>query len=98
MYIGSFISPVIGLRMKNYYFNKIVGIDGSFDYYLLSFFTSKIDAAFDMSLGVLFKVFEKKKINLKIRADLIGMFVISNAKLENSVKLQISFGMGLNEK
>jgi len=98
VFLRSFITPVIGLRIKNYYFNKIIGIDGSIDYYLITFFTSKMDAAFDTSFGILFRVYQKKKISLMIRSDIIGTFIISDGKLENSLKLQISFGMGINEK
>jgi len=98
VYVKSFVTPIIGLRMRNYYFNKYIGIDGVFDFYFISFFTSRFDAAFDASVSFLYRFYTYKKISLVLRADLIGTFIIGNKKLENNLKLQFSFGMGLNEK
>jgi hypothetical protein len=91
-------SPLIGFRVKDFYFNKFIGINGSFDFYLISFFTSYFDAAFDVNLGILYRFYSYKDMKFYIRSEVFAYFLVGYKKLENNIKLQISAGISLNEK
>lgn len=96
--ITSLLSPTFGLRVRNFYFNNYIGLDGAFDFYLFSFMTGYFDAAFDAKLGLLVRIFSHKAVNFYIRTDLLATFTVGYGRLENNVKLEISAGMGINEK
>ncbi len=96
--ITNLISPVIGLKLTRWFFNKYVGIDASFHYYLISPFTSYFDAAFDSTLSLLIRFYQLKRFGFIIRTDINPFFLIQDGKLEYNVKFQISFGIGINEK
>lgn len=96
--ITSLLSPTVGLRVRNYYFNRYIGLDGAFDLYLFSFMTSHFDVAFDAKIGLLVRFFSHKALNLYIRTDILATILIGDGRVENNVKLEISAGMGINEK
>jgi hypothetical protein len=98
VFITNLISPIIGLKFTRWFFHKYIGIDASIHYYLISPFTSYFDAAFDTRFSLLCRFYQYKRIGFIIRTDIIAFFLIGEGKLENNIKFQISFGIGINEK
>ncbi len=84
--------------MKDYFFNKYVGISGYFDFYLAGGFTSYFDAAFDINLGILVKVYQSSNFSLYLRTEALAYILTGYGKVENCLKIQTSLGLKINEK
>ena len=98
MLIQNMFSLIIGLNMKDYFFNKYIGISGNFDIYLVSPFTSYFDIAFDFNIGILTKILKYKSMTSYIKTEIISYFLFFNGKMENNLKIQTSLGFKINEK
>lgn len=96
--ITNLISPIIGLKLTRWFFNKYIGLDASFHFYLISPFTTYFNAAFDGTLSLLIRFYQLKRFGFVIRTDINPFFLIRDGKLEHNIKFQISFGIGINEK
>ncbi len=98
MLVQNFYSPVLGIQMKDFYFNEFVGISGYCDIYLISLFTSHFDIALDLNLGVLVRVLDIEPVTLYLRTEALLYLLAGYEKMENNLKIQMSLGMKINEK
>ena len=90
-------SPLLGVKLNGLKLGALFSLDGSIDYYLITFFTSYIASAFDIAAALEIKLPIKSALAFTTRVEVIPTVMIGSGGAETSAKLKISFGIGNDE-
>jgi hypothetical protein len=96
--VTALISPVAGVGFMDLRLGNRVKLGVTADLYFSPFVSEYTDAAFDTSLETSVLFFEKGQLSLSAVAHLSSLFVFTGGGLENSSKLELGIGVGLNEE
>ena len=95
--VTALISPVAGVGLMDLKLGKRVKMDAALDLYFSPFASDYTHAAFDTSLETSVLFFRKNRLSLSAVARISSLFVFTEGGLENSSKVELGIGVGLNE-
>ncbi len=95
--ILSFPSPLLGAGLKGVSITPRLDLGFSLAYYLISFFTSHISAAFDASATVAYVLPSSGKLSRYVKFEILPFLLFSYGSVETNMKFKISFGVGSND-